>query len=779
MSAPNGKMTRSRRVEDVLMCCRADVLACSWALVLACSSADVLGFALPQQSVAITVIDARTNAPVVDAFVQLRHLDGDSSVRQHDAGRAVQTDASGIARFTDVPEGRYNLTVSTIGYIFVRRVVQVSNKPVAVTVPLVEGTGAYQESVTVGAASLRTAEPGVASQMELGSSALQDLRGIATDDPMRAMQTLPGAATGDDFRAEFSVRGSAFRHVGIVIDGIQMPMMMHAVRGRDDTGSLAMINGDLLDRASLMAGPHPLRHGDWLGATLEFGLRNGSRDRTQFRGAVSGTSASAILEGPLTPSRKGSWLFSLRKSYLDWLIRKLEPDIDSTFGFTDAQGMITVDLTSRQQLKVLLVGGQSVYRERDTGTANGLSRAVSTGGMFSVSWRRTGDTTLFTQRVSGSNSTFKNTGVRSQDLGTGNDTSYVWRGDVLKTMGPWAIEGGARYEETHQDLTLNRFATTTSGGLRVTATRDTRGETSLVSVWGQTTRRAGATAVSIGLRGSKDTHSDEAWVSPWLLTEHSRGRITFRASVGQSHQKPSLELMSAAVEPLRLESARQADFGVDVRVGGSIHAQVTPFIREERDILRPVGEDRALAGRRVAGTVFPTVSSRLDGRTRGVDVLLQRRATRGLAGWVAYTWAHSTHEDQVSGERFDGDYDQRHTINVFLLQRLSYRSAASAKLRLGSNVPLTGYFAGTTDALRLSEARNQVRLPWYVRLDLRANRTFTFSQRRLTLFVEVINALGRRNLGMADGFSRSSLEAVFYTERLIPRVPSAGFLIEF
>jgi hypothetical protein len=766
--------------------------------VLLCR-AVVLSAAVAPQHAVVTVIDARTNAPIVDALVQLRQVNKDATVRQDDADRAVHTDARGVATFVDVPDGRYLVTVSTMGYIFVRRTVQVSGKPLAVTVPLAEGTGAYQEAVTVGAEAIRIVEPGVAAQMELGSAALQDLRGIATDDPMRAIQALPGVATGDDFQAEFSVRGSAFRHVGIVIDGVQAPMMMHAVRGRDDTGSLAMINGDLLDRASLLAGAHPLRHGDWLGATLDFGLRDGSRDRVQLRAAVSGTSASAVVEGPLTPSRKGSWLFSLRKSYVDWLIRKIDPEIDSTFGFADAQGVLTIDLNSRQQIRLLLIGGQSTYRERDTGVSNGLSRAISTGGLASLGWRYTGNSVLVSQRLSASNTTFRNTGVRSQELGDGHNTSYVWRGDVLKTLDRWSIEGGARYERTHQDQTLRRFSTTATGGLRVTAARDTAAKTTVGSVWGQVTRRATAGAVTIGARVSRDRNSgdarvtgiDDAWVSPWLLTEYSRGRVTFRASAGASHQRPSPELMNAAVEPLRLESARQADVSVAVRLSNSSHVQITPFLREERNRLRPIGEDRAVNGMRVAGTVFPTWASRLDGRARGVDVLVQRRATRGLTGWIGYTWARTTHDDTVTGERFDGDFDQRHTINVFLLQRLSYRWSASAKFRLGSNVPLVGYFtrlrpdgatagpAGSPDALWLSDARNRVRLPWYVRLDLRANRTFTFAQRRLTLFAEVVNVLGRRNLGQADGFSRTSLEAVFFTEKLVPRVPSAGFLIEF
>jgi hypothetical protein len=66
------------------------------------------------------------------------------------------------------------------------------------------------------------------------------------DDPMRAMQALPGVATGDDFQSQFSVRGSAFREVGIVIDGTATPLLLHTIRNTNDTGSIAMINTDML-----------------------------------------------------------------------------------------------------------------------------------------------------------------------------------------------------------------------------------------------------------------------------------------------------------------------------------------------------------------------------------------------------------------------------------------------------------------------------------------------------------------------------------------------------
>jgi len=46
--------------------------------------------------------------------------------------------------------------------------------------------------------------------------------------------------------------------------------------------------------------------------------------------------------------------------------------------------------------------------------------------------------------------------------------------------------------------------------------------------------------------------------------------------------------------------------------------------------------------------------------------------------------------------------------------------------------------------------------------------------------MEVINLTGRRNLGWAEGSVRNTtFQAVNYTERLLPFLPSIGILIEF
>jgi hypothetical protein len=71
-------------------------------------------------------------------------------------------------------------------------------------------------------------------------------------------------------------------------------------------------------------------------------------------------------------------------------------------------------------------------------------------------------------------------------------------------------------------------------------------------------------------------------------------------------------------------------------------------------------------------------------------------------------------------------------------------------------------------------------VPVYARLDVRANRTFNYQSKRLTLFVEVLNALARDNVRMASpGINVRTRQVFNLFETMIPLMPSAGILLEF
>jgi hypothetical protein len=427
---------------------------------------------------------------------------------------------------------------------------------------------------------------------------------------------------------------------------------------------------------------------------------------------------------------------------------------------------------------VLVVAGDAVYRQLVTPQANGVKRATSGSTLAAGRWRLARERWLLTQHVTFAGTDFRNHGALGQELARGYSQTVGWQGEAALALRPgWTIEGGGAFGVKRLNQILREYSSVGTGQVRLRDAEEITARFATSSAWVQAARSSTAGHVTIGLRASDRDSAGSMLVLPWLMAERRTGLWTWRASVGRSGQLADPILAGAE----SAERATHADLGVEHRLTTNVRWSVTAFARADDGLVGRVGEARLdpTTGGRVQASLFPAFANQWDGTTRGVDILVGRQAPEGLTGWAGYTFSRSRVADEGSGERFDGDFDQRHTLNLFARQRLSYRLSVSAKLRVGSNVPVVGYFEETGDTLRLSPLRNRVRLPVYARLDLKLTRKFDLGRRRMTLFAEVMNALGRRNLRQSAGTVRSTLEVLGALERLVPFVPSAGVLIEF
>jgi hypothetical protein len=273
-------------------------------------------------------------------------------------------------------------------------------------------------------------------------------------------------------------------------------------------------------------------------------------------------------------------------------------------------------------------------------------------------------------------------------------------------------------------------------------------------------------------------------VSPWIGTEWPLGRsLTLRAGAGVFRQAPGFAEVSGlrGTRTLRPQRAYDADVGLERRIGAAARWQVTFYTREDRDLLRlPGSEPHLVGGAFVSGSIVSRYANALDGYGRGIELLVQRRASNGLSGWASYSYGFTRYRDVTTSEAFWGEFDQRHTINVYGNYRLTDRLSLSARFRAGSNFPAPGYWQPRGDGYTLGSERNTVRVPPYSRLDVRANRTYTWAHTRLTLFLEALNVYARTNVrfGIPDT-NRGTLEVAHLFDTLAPFVPSAGILLEF
>jgi len=728
--------------------------------------------------VAGQVVDGRTGAPLEKVLVVLE-----------DTGQSAQTGSDGRFTMAGVAAGPHRVYVSVVGYALLRREVTVGPEPASreILLRLAEGTTAYSESVTVTPDAFRAPLDAVASASVLGSAELMNLRGVMADDPLRAVQVLPGVATGDDLRSEFSVRGSDFRHITFTLDGFATPYLLHTVRGVEDrgpTGSVAMINSDVVDEVTLLNGGYPQRYSGHTGAEVDFRLRDGARDRRIVHVAVSGTNAGAVAEGPIGGERKGSWLVSARQSYLDLIVHRITESAAS-FGFSDAQARVAYDLSPRQRLDLTVLAGRSRFendpaaREIDDLHAGTNASVVGVAG-----WRFTTSHFVLSQRLLAADNHFRNENAEGVELDNGRDRQLAWRADLTASVSPaFEIGGGAEAERRDDSRVRWRLAPNRPNLVQL----DDYSADALLAGGYLSARWKPAASITIvpGVRADRWTLTDQTTASPWIQSEWQLPRgLTMRASAGRYQQFADFDkvLGVSGGTDLQPERAEQYDLGFEQRIRQGLRVTAALYDREEHDMLRRPGSETRLVGSRVVrGSSVTRYDNRLEGFARGVELMVQRTTSgRGVSGWFSYAYGRNRYHDVVNGESFWGDFDQRHTINAWASYRHSDRASFVGKLRMGSNFPIVGYYAESGGSYIVTSVRNTSRIPLYSRVDLRANRTFNWSRRRLTLFAEVINVLNRENVRFAPpGVNVISGQTTRPFDTLIPIVPSVGILIEF
>jgi outer membrane receptor for ferrienterochelin and colicin len=293
----------------------------------------------------------------------------------------------------------------------------------------------------------------------------------------------------------------------------------------------------------------------------------------------------------------------------------------------------------------------------------------------------------------------------------------------------------------------------------------------------------GARLDSFGLVG-------KTTVSPWLLAElEVKPGTRLRIGAGRQHQAPTFDqtlrpapgvFEGALPPPVQPEQSTGLDIGVDHRFSGSWRVTLTGYVRDERDRLRFENSEFRVAGNLVVRPGVGVWANTLTGDAHGIEATVERRVVNGVSGWISYGYGQAQLDDAATGETFPSDFDQKHMVNAYAIYRTSNKLGLSARFRYGSNFPIPGYFVQVGDSYFLGAERNAVRLPAYARLDLRADRVFTYRRSRLTLFVEVLNAFKRPNFALSEGVLNVTTRQWFeLTEKGFPLLPSAGILIEF
>lgn len=728
------------------------------------------------------VIDARTGEPIAKVRVIASGVD-----------QSTATGDGGEFTLANLPVGQLDLYITTVSYGLVKKTITVLDENREFTIVLNEDAAALTESVTVTAGPYEASQTNAASEQTLNKRELNALSSILLSDPLRAAQALPGVTTNDDFRSEFAVRGAGFDRVGLYLDGVLTDNFVHTIQGGyADTGSLSVINADTVNSLSLMSGAFPAKYGDRTGGILDIETRDGNHVKPAGRFAASLSGLSGVVDGPFADGR-GSYLIAGRKSYLGYLLRKVNDQNNFTnnppiLGFADLQGKVIYDLTERNQVGFSLIGGTFTFdrnRDRDLLGPDTLFRGTSRNLLFNAHWSHTPTSKLFWQtRFFVLQSNFINKNNEDIRLLDGKRNQFGVRSDVSFTSGRHRLETGVYLRSLNEKSVSEHFnfLTGTFQDFIQLNHSGTEG-----SVYAQDTWNSERLGLSLtgGGRVEHSSSTGETLVSPrgavgWSIGDEWR----VRAAAGRYYQFPDFQQMFGRLgnRDLRAERSTHYNASVERRLGDRVRVLAEVYDREDDKLFFSLFEPR-LAGNDVTFEQFPYQNS-LRGHSRGIELTLQRRSANKLTGWVSYAYSRTKLTDSQTGLTFVSDTDQRHTLNVYGSYRFSETLNLSSAWRYGSGEPVPGFYRQVGNQIGqgyvLSNERNTTRLPIYSRVDVRVNKAFLFKNWKLTLNGELINVLNRENLRFA-GFEFFGFDGRVFgqLDRVIPRLPSAGVVIEF
>jgi len=692
---------------------------------------------------------------------------------------AEKTQTDGQGRFQihcDEP----TLRIGTVGY----RPLKFTPEGDELEIELFPETFRRQESVTVEAGPYARDAPLAVSLL---GNELKNLGSVLADDPLRSAQALPGAMSNDDFSSQFSVRGAPFDRVGLYYDGILLHHPFHAVEGETTTGSLTIINGDLLDGMLLYPSAMPPKFGDRTAGALDLLGRDGDRDKIQARISASASNAAGLVEGPIAD--RGSWLAAVRKSYMEYILQRTSSDPTLAFGFTDGQGRVRYDLTPHNSATLAATVGESALDRTAKIPTAGPNSVITSDYTFTSLQATLHSTFGSAWNVSNTVAWERERAViRNKDdsplyaSGYGewvanSDVSWGLRSSVLLEFGSSfrrLRDDGYAFYYQYNPMSFRPLERFRGSGLRA-------GGYAQASL----TRWNGRLSLSVGGRVDGDTDSTPHVASPYAALGWQIFPAT-RIDLAWSHavQYPEIAQLYSlfgrtTLLPMR---AQHEVLSLDQRLGERSRLRVETWQRLERDLLgRPLNEIRIDNGQIVPVPPNAPWTNSAREWSRGVQVMLQRRTANGFTGWLGYSYAKAWARDGILNRTYPADDDQRHTVQGYLSYRLRPSVNLSGRWLYGSGFPVPGFYSGATHLLYVAAQRNQVRMPYYQRIDARINKAWQRDRARWTLFAEAVNILDRKNLRVDsyNGYNSTTHQAYQSFITLFPILPSAGMLVEF
>jgi len=317
-----------------------------WMIFIGLALACLPGFA-QKRTISGYVMDAASKETLIGATVFDRN-----------SGKGCATNNYGFYTLT-LDQGGVDLQVSYVGYTQQNKVIDLKEN-LSINFLLETNTTLDEVVVEATRATVSARSP----QMSVVELPVQQIKSIPTlfgeADVLKAIQLLPGVQNGSEGSAGMYVRGGGPDENLLLLDGVPVYNVNHAL------GFFSVFNPDALKNVTLYKGSFPAHFGGRLSSVVDIRMKEG--DMQQYHGNVSiGAISSKInLEGPIVKD-KLSFNLSFRRTYSDllmkpalWIAKRQDPNMNKLkagYNFYDLNAKLNWKISDKDRLYLSFYSG--------------------------------------------------------------------------------------------------------------------------------------------------------------------------------------------------------------------------------------------------------------------------------------------------------------------------------------------------------------------------------------------------------------------------------------
>jgi hypothetical protein len=695
-------------------------------------------------------------------------------------------DENGKFEIPGVPVGSYTLRMTYLGY-----------EPRTVTDVIVKSgriafvEGALSPSTLKGQAVKVTAgyftqeDNRSASTTRFGYEEIRRAPGSA-GDVSRILMSLPSVAKVNDQSNGLIVRGGNPIENAFFIDGVEVTNINHFPDQASSSGPIGMLNVDLIQDVAFHSGAFPSTYGDRLSSVMDITLREGNRREFDGQLDLNFTGFGGVAEGPIAKGR-GSWLLSMRRSYLDYLVKVF--DVGSTVAprYSDGQAKLAFDLARGHQLTVLgFWGDDHNAPDRETGLENDMTsygrQDISTRTV-GLTWRALWGKNAYSRTsLSGTVWSFDedwnetSTG-RPQVRNRSDERTGAFRNlNHVRLSDRATLEFGLDFKALDSEF-HNRYDGTTNalGDTVLPMTVDRRVTGSKIGAFANAiVKPAAGLTIEAGLRADRFSATRNRSLSPRLSVSWALdAATTVHVAAGVFRQSLPVLLLaqSPSLRSLGDPKALHAVAGVDRMITENTKLTIEVY----RKTYERLPADPAQPGLNVfdakAASLTGVLSDGGRAESHGVEITVQKKLASRVYGLASATWFRARYRG-LDGIWRNRDYDNRIAFSAEGGFKPNRNWEFSLRWIYAGGVPYTPLDPGASGRLHravLDESRiNAERLPDYHSMNVRFDRRFNFRNTNLIFYLSAWNVYNRKNVAQVFWNDRKGKEDVIYQWLILP-----------